>query len=101
MGNETDHIAEAEKRRQPLLARLAASPVLRLRMFKQLYDELRQAVKNFPVERLDEPLIPGPTYTAHTRFKGVTRHNLYHAGQIALLKKWLRHTEDDRCDSLS
>ena len=54
---------------------------------KQLNEELRQAVRNFPVERLDQPLVPEASYTAYTQFIGVTQHNLYHAGQIALLKK--------------
>jgi uncharacterized damage-inducible protein DinB len=58
-------------------------------MLKQLNDDLRQAVRNFPEERLDQPLIPEASYTAYTQFIGVTPHNLYHAGQIALLKKAL------------
>ena len=72
-----------------------------LRALKQLNDDLRHAVESFPVERLDQPLVSEPTYTAYTQFIGVTQHNLYHAGQIALLKKALRPAEDDRCDSLS
>jgi len=60
-----------------------------LHMLKQLNEDLRQAVKSFPAERLDQPLVPEPPYTAYTQFIGVTQHNLYHAGQIALLKKAL------------
>ena len=51
--------------------------------------ELRRAVREFPVARLDEPLVSGVPYTAYTQFIGVTQHNLYHAGQIALLKRAL------------
>ena len=51
--------------------------------------ELRQAVGSFPEERLDEPLVPESPYSAYTQFIGVTQHNLYHAGQIALLKRAL------------
>ena len=58
-------------------------------VLKQLNEELRQAVRKFPAERLDEPLVPEAPYTAYTQFIGVTQHNLYHAGQIALLKKAL------------
>ena len=54
---------------------------------KKLNDDLRQAVRNFPEARLDERLVPEPPYTAYTQFIGVTQHDLYHAGQIALLKK--------------
>lgn len=59
---------------------------------QQLNEKLRQAVQAFPAERLDEPLVPEAPYTAYTQFIGVTQHNLYHAGQIALLKKALAAT---------
>jgi uncharacterized damage-inducible protein DinB len=55
----------------------------------RLDEELRQAVRSFPEERLDLPLVPESPYTAYTQFVGVTQHNLYHAGQIALLKRAL------------
>jgi uncharacterized damage-inducible protein DinB len=58
-----------------------------LSVLKRLNEDLRQAVRSFPVERLDQPLVPEASYTAYTQFIGVTQHNLYHAGQIALLKK--------------
>jgi uncharacterized damage-inducible protein DinB len=54
--------------------------------------KLRQAVRDFPAERLDDPLVPEVPYTAYTQFIGVTQHNLYHAGQIALLKRALAAT---------
>lgn len=33
--------------------------------------------------------VPAPPYTAYTQFIGMTQHDLYHAGQMALLKKAL------------
>jgi len=51
--------------------------------------ELRDAVRAFPAGRLDEPLVPDPPYTAYTQFIGITQHDLYHAGQISLLKRAL------------
>jgi uncharacterized damage-inducible protein DinB len=57
---------------------------------RKLNQELRQAVLAFPGARLDEPLVSEVPYTAYTQFIGVTQHNLYHAGQIALLKRALR-----------
>ncbi len=54
---------------------------------RRLHQQLRQAVRAFPAERLDEPLVPEVPYTAYTQFIGVTQHNLYHAGQISLLKR--------------
>lgn len=54
--------------------------------------KLRQAVLDFPAERLDEPLVPEVSYTAYTQFIGVTQHHSYHAGQIALLKRAMAAT---------
>ena len=56
---------------------------------RRLNQQLREAVRAFPPERLDEPLVPDVPYTAYTQFIGVTQHNLYHAGQISLLKRAL------------
>ena len=52
--------------------------------------DLRRAVRSFPVDRLDQPLVPEAPYTAYTQFIGLTQHDLYHAGQMSLLKKALR-----------
>jgi uncharacterized damage-inducible protein DinB len=56
---------------------------------KLLNKKLRQAVREFPSERLDDPLVPETPHTAYEQFIGVTQHHLYHAGQIALLKRAL------------
>ena len=61
-----------------------------IRVLKQMNEDLRRAVKSFPGDRLDQPLVPESPYTAYTQFIGVTQHDLYHAGQIALLKRALR-----------
>lgn len=53
----------------------------------RLNQQLRQAVLRFPGDCLDQPLVPEPPYTAYTQFIGITQHQLYHAGQIALLKR--------------
>lgn len=57
-----------------------------------LNGKLRRAVRDFPDERLDDPLVAEVPYTAYTQFIGVTQHNLYHAGQIALLKRAMAAT---------
>lgn len=54
---------------------------------KRLSQELRDAVRNFPSERLDDLLVAESPWTAYMQFIGVTQHNAYHAGQIALLKR--------------
>ena len=56
---------------------------------QQLNRELRSRVLGFSAQNLDRPLA-SESYTAYTQFIGVTQHDLYHAGQIALLRKGLR-----------
>jgi len=47
---------------------------------------LEDAVKQFPEDRLSEQ-IPGREFKFYVLLHGVVQHNLYHAGQIALLRK--------------
>ena len=49
------------------------------------HDALRAAIAGFAESRLDE-LRPGAD-SWYVLFHGIVQHNLYHAGQIALLKK--------------
>jgi uncharacterized damage-inducible protein DinB len=58
-----------------------------LEQLKQLSRQLRQAVRDFPTDRLDDLLFPESPWTAYMQFLGVAQHNAYHAGQIALLKR--------------
>lgn len=60
-----------------------------VRTLRRLHAELLSAVAAFPEERLDLPIVPEPPYTAFTQFIGMTQHDCYHAGQIALLKRAL------------
>ena len=52
----------------------------------------RAAVVDFPADALDRPLVAVPPYTAWVQFIGLTQHDLYHAGQIVLLKRALGAT---------
>jgi hypothetical protein len=54
-----------------------------------LNEEMRTGVGSFAVDRLDQPLVAGVPYSAYLQFIGLTQHDLYHAGQIALLKRAL------------
>lgn len=57
---------------------------------KQTHNQLVQAVAAFPDSRLQEQ-VPGKKekhYNFFYMFSGVVQHELYHAGQIALLKKF-------------
>jgi uncharacterized damage-inducible protein DinB len=56
---------------------------------RKLNAEMRRALLTFPAERLDEPLVSTAPYSAYAQFIGLTQHDLYHAGQIALLKRAL------------
>ena len=61
---------------------------------RRLNEELRQAVRRFSPERLDKALVAMPHYTAYPQFIGITQHDAYHAGQIAVLKKALQSTSN-------
>lgn len=55
-----------------------------------LYDlnqQLQSAVRAFPAERLSQEM--GSRYSALVQFYGTPQHDVYHAGQIVLLKKAL------------
>jgi len=56
---------------------------------KNTHHELIKAVAAFPDSRLSEQ-VPGKSqnyYNFFYMFSGIVQHELYHAGQIALLKK--------------
>ena len=63
---------------------------------ERMGQKLRQAIRVFPDERLDERLVSEVPYTAYTQFIGVTQHQRYHAGQIALLKRALTTGDFER-----
>ena len=56
---------------------------------RSLNAQARQAVIGFDPGQLDAPLVADPPYSAYTQFVGLTQHDLYQAGQIALLKRAL------------
>jgi hypothetical protein len=47
---------------------------------------LLKTVEALPDQRLTEQ-VPGKTYNIRFMLEGVAQHELYHAGQIAILKK--------------
>jgi uncharacterized damage-inducible protein DinB len=57
---------------------------------KKTHEELVRTVAAFPDSRLQER-VPGKSqdyYNFYYLFSGIVQHELYHAGQIALLKKF-------------
>ena len=57
-----------------------------LRDFRQSNDDFRSAVAELDDAKLDHAL-PGRDKSEYVEVHGVIQHNLYHAGQIALLRK--------------
>jgi len=57
-----------------------------LRLLDAMHRELRAAVAAIPSRALDTPL-PGSRVTRLRLVTGVAAHDIYHAGQIQLLKK--------------
>ncbi|HVP49019.1 MAG TPA: DinB family protein [Bryobacteraceae bacterium] len=52
--------------------------------------ELVAAIEEFPDDRLGET-VPGRDYSFYFLLHGIVQHNLYHAGQIALLRAAARN----------
>ena len=52
------------------------------------HQELRSAIATLSDSHLEQPIIPGMSST-YVTLHGVIQHTLYHAGQIAILKKAL------------
>jgi len=50
------------------------------------HQALRAAIRELDEAKLDE-IVPGTTYSVYFLLQGVIQHDLYHAGQMALLKK--------------
>ena len=58
-----------------------------IRALRELNQQLRREVAAFDPARLDKPLVTQSPYPAYVQIIGVTQHDLYHAGQIVLLKR--------------
>ncbi len=52
------------------------------------HEALREAITRVDESRFDEPILEGMS-TVYVTLHGVIQHDLYHAGQIAMLKKAL------------
>ena len=60
---------------------------------RQAHEELCNAVSEMDESRLDQPIVEGMS-SVYVTLHGVIQHSLYHAGQIAILKK--ASSEDER-----
>jgi uncharacterized damage-inducible protein DinB len=59
-----------------------------VRRLRQAHQDLLAELATVDASRLDEPIVPGYSST-YVTLHGLVQHNLYHAGQIAILKKGL------------
>ncbi len=50
---------------------------------------VRRRIREKSMLDLDAPLVAEPAHSAFTQLFGITQHDLYHAGQMALLKRAL------------
>ena len=54
----------------------------------RVHEAFHEAIARVPESRLDEPILEGMS-TVYVTLHGAIQHDLYHAGQIAILKKAL------------
>lgn len=57
-----------------------------LKRLEDITLRLKESILSFPEAKLHEN-IPGRTFSFYVLIHGVIQHNLYHGGQIAILKK--------------
>ena len=57
------------------------------------HNELRKKLLSIDEATLDRPILPGMSSVYET-FHGVVQHDLYHAGQIAILKRALEDSKE-------
>lgn len=69
-----------------------------LERLRQEYERLCETARRFQDRELDERT-EGGRYTVYEMLHGVLQHDLYHAGQIALLKKGAREAASSRAGS--
>jgi len=72
----------------PISDKSAAAWKRALATLRRTHAELTAAVNRLPESRLSE-IVPGAKYTIEFMLEGVIQHDLYHVGQMALLKKAL------------
>ncbi len=67
-------------------AKTPAAWAAAIRKLKAGHAKLRKVVASYDESRLDQPMVPGGS-SAYVQFHGAIQHDLYHAGQIAMLKR--------------
>lgn len=86
-GEPVDYTGDADWPAMP--APTKAAWLATLDVLEQSQRALEHVVEGMPAAALHE-LVPGKRYTAAVMLHGVVQHAVYHAGQIALVKKAAR-----------
>jgi uncharacterized damage-inducible protein DinB len=83
-------LPEAELNFPRMPAATAENWQLLLEQFRRSNEEFRAALSKVQDSQLDDPL-SSPEKSVYIEVHGVIQHHLYHAGQIAILRKNLPH----------
>jgi len=70
----------------PVLDTSEAAWLKSVEELERVHRRLLEALSGFSADRLGET-VPGASYSFYTMLHGLVQHDLYHAGQIAILKK--------------
>ncbi len=84
-----DHVPTAEENFPPVADVSDAAWRRALERLADAHLKLYDAVSRMTDEQLDEEFPPNGQLSHYVRLHGVIQHDLYHAGQIAILKKGL------------
>ena len=89
IGGETVELSDAEDWPAPVAATEAGWQAA-LKKLEGTYAAMVQAIRGMKSERLDE-IVPGRPFSFYVMLHGVMQHDLYHSGQVLMLRKALRH----------
>ena len=84
-------LPEAELNFPPMPAATPENWQSALHLFRRSNEEFREALSKVQDSQLDRAL-SSPEKSVYVELHGVIQHHLYHAGQIAILRKNLIHT---------
>jgi len=89
IGGEAVELSDAEDWPSPAAA-TEASWQATLKKLEETYAALVDAIRTLQAGKLDET-VPGRPFNFYVMLHGVMHHDLYHSGQVMMLRKALRH----------
>jgi uncharacterized damage-inducible protein DinB len=88
LGGDPAHIYNTEEDWPSVAAATEEAWAAARQKLSETYVALREATLKLDDAQLDEPILPGMS-TRYVSLHGAVQHTLYHAGQLALVKKAL------------